>query len=168
MKSRVAATLLMIVTIFFASHAVANMYKWVDKNGVTHFSDVPPSSGQKVKTIKTRNYPGPNPVKPQVDTPPTSKKALQEEFTNESEEKKKHTNKVVIYTTSWCGYCKKAIKLLRSNNIKFKQYDIEKDPKANAKMRALGGTGGVPFAIINGIKVRGFSKETYKKLLGLR
>jgi len=35
-------------------------------------------------------------------------------------------------------------------------------------MFALGGTGGVPFAIINGKKVPGFSTIIYKQALGLR
>ncbi len=57
---------------------------------------------------------------------------------------------------------------MRTNLIKFKQYDIEKDPNAAKMMFALGGTGGVPFAIINGKKVPGFSTSTYKHALGLR
>ena len=32
---------------------------------------------------------------------------------------------VVIYSTSWCGYCTKAKAFMRENNIKF----IEKNPK---------------------------------------
>lgn len=35
-------------------------------------------------------------------------------------------------------------------------------------MKALGGTGGVPFAVINGKKVLGFSAKRYKTVLGLR
>ena len=46
--------------------------------------------------------------------------------------------------TDWCGYCKKAISFLRSNGISFQQYDIEKNKKASARMKALGGSGGVP------------------------
>ena len=76
-------------------------------------------------------------------------------------------NKVEIYTTSWCRYCKNAIAFLRSNRIDYTQYDIEKDPKAAAKMKALGGKGGVPFAIINEKKIYGFSAESYKQALGL-
>jgi glutaredoxin len=75
---------------------------------------------------------------------------------------------VEIYTTSWCGYCKKAIHFLRTNNIPFNQYDIEKDPRAAKRMKALGGRGGVPFAIINEHKLYGFSENSYKRVLGIR
>jgi hypothetical protein len=34
-------------------------------------------------------------------------------------------------------------------------------------MKALGGRGGVPFAIINDQKIYGFSEDTYKRVLGL-
>jgi hypothetical protein len=34
-------------------------------------------------------------------------------------------------------------------------------------MKSLGGTGGVPFAIINGKKVYGFSTKSYKQAFGL-
>ena len=56
---------------------------------------------------------------------------------------------------------------MRSNGIPYKNYDIEKDRKARARMKKLGGTGAVPFAIINGKTVRGYSEGTYKRLLGL-
>jgi glutaredoxin len=56
---------------------------------------------------------------------------------------------------------------LRSNHINFRQYDVEKDRKAAARMRALGGTRGVPFAVINGKKVGGYSPDAYKQALGL-
>ena len=56
---------------------------------------------------------------------------------------------------------------MRSNGIPYKQYDVEKDRKARAMMKTLGGTGAVPFAIINGETVRGYSERTYKKVLGL-
>ena len=142
MKNVLTAALLMIAIHFFANQAIADIYKWVDQNGVIHFSDSPPTSGQNVETKKTTNYP-------------------------KREGKRNYTNKVEIYTTSWCRYCKKAIAFLQSNRIKFKQYDIEKDSKAAAMMKALGGTGGVPSAIINGKQVYGFSTKKYKQALGL-
>ncbi|WP_198147347.1 glutaredoxin family protein [Gilvimarinus polysaccharolyticus] len=33
--------------------------------------------------------------------------------------------RVVMYA-SWCGYCKKARRYFRANNIPFTEYDIEK------------------------------------------
>ena len=171
MKNVLTATLLMIAVHFLANQAIADIYKWVDQNSVIHFSDVPPTSGQNVETVKTPNYPAPSPspapAKPQIDAKPSPKKVPQEKVYNKRKGKRDYTNKVEIYTTSWCRYCKKAIAFLRSNLIKFQQYDIEKNPKAAEIMKALGGTGGVPFAIINGKQVHGFSTKKYKQALGL-
>ena len=165
-------TALLIVTIHFsASQAIADMYEWVDENGVTHFSDVPSSSNQNVETIEMSNYPeqgsSPATAEPEISSRPTPKKVPQRKTDKKKVVKRKHTDKVEIYTTSWCGYCRQAIAFLRSNRIKFDQYDIEKDLKAAAAMKALGGTGGVPFAIINGKPILGFSTDAYKQALDL-
>lgn len=34
--------LLLMVTVFIASHAVAQIYRWVDEHGVVHYEDCPP------------------------------------------------------------------------------------------------------------------------------
>jgi len=156
MLKTLTAILLMLVLFFPASQVSADMYKWVDENGVTHFSATPPESGQKAKTIKTPDYPA------------TSPQSAQQAGPNEGKPKKKSPHSVEIFTTSWCKYCKRAIAFLRTNHIEFKQYDIEKDFRAAKRMRTLGGTGGVPFAIINGKKVPGFSPGAYIDALGLR
>ncbi len=166
------AILLMIVIFFTGSQAVADMYKWVDQNDVTHYSDTLPISGQKVKTIKTPNSLQPRqepaPVNPQVYNRQHLKKPTLRKAPYKTKPKRNYANFVEIFTTSWCKYCKRAINFLRINNIKFKQYDIEKDSGAAELMFALGGTGGVPFAIINGKKVPGFSTSIYKQALSLR
>lgn len=45
-------------------------------------------------------------------------------------------------------------------------YDIEKDMAARRRMRSLGGTGGVPFARVNGTIVRGYNPAAYLRALG--
>jgi len=75
---------------------------------------------------------------------------------------------VEIYITDWCPYCAKAVKFLQTNNIRYVAYDIEKDSKAAERKKELSGRKGVPFAIINGKKIYGFSEESYSKALGLK
>lgn len=165
MKKILTATLLLIAIQFTAVPVVADMYKWVDKNGVMHFSDTPPKAEKNVETLETSNYKEP-PPKPAVSEAesglaPEPEEKIKKEPVN-------HGNKVEIFTTSWCRYCKDAIAFLRSNRIDYRQYDIEKDRQAAERMRSLGGRGGVPFAVINGNKLYGFSAESYKRALGLR
>jgi len=75
---------------------------------------------------------------------------------------------VILYTTSWCGYCREARAFLLARNIPFREYDIEQDAKAMVAMQVAGGRRGVPFAIINGSKLHGFSQDAYMQALGRR
>ena len=72
---------------------------------------------------------------------------------------------VEIYITDWCPYCKKAIQFLRSLGISPKIYNIEKDAEARKRKDKLDSKPGVPFAIINGTPVHGFSESYYKLIL---
>ncbi len=78
------------------------------------------------------------------------------------------TATVEIYITDWCPYCAQAIKFLQANHIQYVAYDIEKDREAAERKKELSGRKGVPFAIINGKKIYGFSEKTYSKALGLK
>jgi len=65
---------------------------------------------------------------------------------------------VVLYATSWCGYCKKARELLSNNGIPYVEYDIEKSGEGKAQYDSLGG-GGVPLLLIKGQVVKGFNAD---------
>ncbi|MFK7815850.1 MAG: glutaredoxin family protein [Gammaproteobacteria bacterium] len=66
-----------------------------------------------------------------------------------------HDGEVILYATSWCGYCEKARELLTKNNIKFHEYDIEKSPEGREQFKRLGGRG-VPMLLINGEVLKGY------------
>lgn len=150
---------LIITILLFTSYSVAEIYKWRDKDGKLHFGNAPASSGEKVEKINSADS---------VQTYSSSDINTPQNYeNNQTKPKARTTNSVEIYTTSWCGYCKKAIDFLSSNGINYQEYDIEKSKVAKGRMKALGGSGGVPFAIINGNTVSGFSKEKYKQALGL-
>lgn len=70
---------------------------------------------------------------------------------------------VVMYSTSWCGYCTKARRLMEKRGIDYLEYDIEKSDKAKKEFMKLGGRG-TPLLIINGDVVKGFDKARLKKL----
>ncbi len=74
-------------------------------------------------------------------------------------------NHVEIFTTAWCAVCKKAKNWLTKNNIPFTEYDVEKDQMAFRRMQNLGGGNSVPFALINGKAVKGFSPKRYQDAL---
>lgn len=73
---------------------------------------------------------------------------------------------VVLYSTSWCGYCRRARAWMTANGVPFVEKDIEKDPDANAEYRSKsGGYGGVPLIDVNGTMVRGFDQPRIEGLI---
>lgn len=76
---------------------------------------------------------------------------------------------VDIYITSWCPYCKKAMAYLKSKDIAFNAYDIEKDLQAKAKKQSLDSSyKGVPLTVINGQVLKGFSESQFEQALALK
>jgi len=150
------ALALAALQIIFISASQADIYKWVDEKGELHITDTPPptkSSGQvKVYKDVPDESPAPSPAAERSEKPKASVE-------------RRKSAEVVLYTTSWCPYCRKARDYLRSRGIDFTEYDIEKDKEAAARKRQLDGRGGVPFAIINGRPIRGFSASTYERAL---
>lgn len=130
------------------------IYKWVDANGVITFKDTPPPEGIKGEVISTK-------ASPPITSEPGQKSAT-------ATATQKIEQSVEIYTTDWCGYCKQAISFLQANNIPFTEYDIEKDSSAERRKNELDSRPGVPFAIINGKKIHGYSPLAYKDALGMK
>lgn len=66
-----------------------------------------------------------------------------------------HDEKVVLYATTWCGYCKEARKLFKENDIDYFEYDVEKSEEGREQFDKLGGKG-VPLILIDGAVLKGF------------
>ncbi|WP_020675381.1 glutaredoxin family protein [Geopsychrobacter electrodiphilus] len=75
------------------------------------------------------------------------------------------TQSVELYVTSWCPYCKMAEAYLDKQGVKYQKYDVEKDREAAKRMNQLAGGGGIPFAVINGVFIKGWSEGAYAEAL---
>ncbi len=75
------------------------------------------------------------------------------------------SDQVELYVTSWCPYCRKAIEFFRAKGINCVVYDIERDENAARRKRELDPRKGVPFAVVNGIKIHGYSEKAYLNAL---
>lgn len=100
------------------------------------------------QALKPSYTPGPNSPKP-LPAPVAVEPMQRETFPGA---------RVIMYRTSWCGYCKKAEALLGELNVNLIQYDIEKDKRRGAEMKSLGGVG-VPFIIIGGRHIKGYTEQ---------
>lgn len=79
---------------------------------------------------------------------------------------------VVVYGTSWCGFCKKAREYFTAKHVPFEDKDVEKDPSAAKELAQKEAaqhvhSNGVPIIDVHGQLVMGFDKPKLDQLLGL-
>ncbi len=69
---------------------------------------------------------------------------------------------IIIYSTTWCGYCKMLKKYLDDKGVKWTEKDIEQDAAAHAElMEKIGGDfPGVPVTDVGGTIVLGFDRPS--------
>ncbi|HLL52269.1 MAG TPA: glutaredoxin domain-containing protein, partial [Myxococcaceae bacterium] len=77
---------------------------------------------------------------------------------------------IVVYGTSWCGYCRKARQWFKSRGIAFEDKDVERDPGAAqelAQKAAAAGVQprGVPVIDVRGTLVLGYDVRALDRLL---
>lgn len=70
------------------------------------------------------------------------------------------THDITIYSTTWCGYCKMAMKYLGDKGISYTDKNVETDLEAQKElMQKLNGDfRGVPVIDINGTIILGFDR----------
>src|SRR5690606_31349528 len=207
----------------------AEVYKWIDKNGVVHYSDTKPEdesleiktflgspvriddrglvvqaeepSPQKPEPVKTEDKPDitlasllsnakeyvwgllqpahtakvHKATSPPENTVVISNDHMAQMLEQTAQAKQVQQEKaeamashsVEILTTPRCGHCKKAIAYLQLHNISYQEYDVSRNASAALRQQMLGGSGGVPFAVVNGEKIRGWNQQAYARALGL-
>jgi glutaredoxin 3 len=69
------------------------------------------------------------------------------------------TSRVVVYSTTYCGYCRRAEDLLRRAGIAFESVDVTDDVPARAKLvERAGGRRTVPVIFIDGEPIGGYQE----------
>ncbi len=74
------------------------------------------------------------------------------------------TAAVEIYTTPQCSYCKQAKAYMNRRGIAYLEKDVEGDLDLRREFYERGGNG-VPFLIVYGQPMRGFSEARFEQLL---
>jgi glutaredoxin len=139
--------LILLFALTFTLPAQAEIYKWTDAGGKSHFSGSKPADPGSIENRNDLEAKSQQPV-------PADNKV------------QAAAPQVDLYVTSWCPYCKKAMAFLHKNNIAFNAYDIEQDLDAAARKKTLDpGYSGIPLAVINGTTIRGFSQSIYQQAL---
>ena len=147
---KIVSTILALALIATAQ-VHADLYKWVDSKGTIHYTDSPPDNVQlKTITGKISSFKS-------VEVEPASA-ATSSAAVDASKPKK-----VVMYSTSWCGYCKKARRHFQKNGIRFTELDIEKSASAARAYKKLKGRG-VPVILIGRQRMNGFSAPSFDRI----
>ncbi len=144
--------LLALTLLFPLSSNSAELYKWIDDNGNVHYGDNPPEKAD------LRQITGAITSFETVEV-----EAFKFDSSLVTSTSKSRTKPVVMYSTSWCGYCKKARQHFTRNNIPFKEYDIEKSEKAAKEYKKLNGRG-VPVILIGKKRMNGFNAGSFDRI----
>jgi len=149
-KFHLLITSLLLVLLMASPVSHGQLFKWVDEQGNVHYGDSPPDNA-KLKRItgKVSSYTS------------VSVEAFVYDPGNISRRKK--STRVVMYSTSWCGYCKQAAKHFRKNNIPFVEYDIEKSERGAKEYKKLNGRG-VPIILIGDQRMNGFNASSFDSI----
>lgn len=137
-------TVFLTVLMLISGLASAQIYKWTDSDGNIHFSDTTNMSGaansQEVELGEINTL-----------TSVTYDKVTEPQ------------DKVVMYSASWCGYCRKARSYFRAKGIPFMEYDIEKSPAAARRYKEMGASG-VPVILYRDKRMNGFSEAGFERI----
>jgi len=131
---------LILLAVLLASPSFAGVYKWTDAQGRIHYSDAPPSAARSTQ-LKLQSFSGPAEVSQAIGA----------------------DSGVTLYTTEWCGVCKRAKAFLTQNGVPFREWDVEKTEYGAAKFKQLGGSG-VPLITVGSEKMMGFDANRFMAL----
>jgi glutaredoxin len=127
----------------------AQLYKWVDDEGKLHYGDSPPEN------VELKKITGEITSIPAVRVEPSG--------LDTGQSKAAAAKRVVLYSTSWCGYCRQAAQYFRQKKIPFTEYDIEKSTKGARDYKRLKGRG-VPVILIGKKRMDGFSVGRFNQI----
>ncbi len=122
------------------------IYKWKDANGRVHIGDRPPAtSGAEQISVRVNTYEG-------------TASGGQDSASNGGGEK------VVIYTTRRCGYCRQAKAWFASKGVAYTEYDVENSDRGRRDYKKLGGSG-VPIILVGDKRLNGFRADRLAAVL---
>ena len=156
-------TVLILAGLLSLLHAAAQaqtIYKSIGANGTVVYSDRPPANGKIEETITYVDLPS-------SSLPAAAAQQIEQAARQATPHARRQYTGVTLYTTSWCGYCKRARAYLSQKDIDYRDIDIEA-PGGAAAFAQAGGRGGVPLLVADGHHVRGFSTAGYDAVFGGR
>jgi len=138
-----------------ATAGAQTVYKSVGPDGKVVYSDSPPVDGKNARKLKFDKLPA-SPL-------PAPARASVDQLKRSSSTAVPVTTAVVLYSASWCGYCKAAKAYLGARGIAYREIDVDTESGQAAYAQAGGGNG-IPLLVAGGQRVQGFSQAAYDAL----
>jgi glutaredoxin len=141
-------------------------YQYVDDSGSVHFvrnlGEVPArwqSRAGRIEVERTLPTPGRGGARP-ADTRRTA-------ATRPSQKPSAYRSgpEVVVYTTAWCGWCRKTLAFLDERGVRYVNKDIEANDWNRDELIEKTGRTSIPVVEIGGEIIRGFNAERMEQLL---
>ena len=154
-RSALAVLALAVLVSSFAAHA--QVYKWTDSAGKTHYGDRPPDDAKKQELrITAKSYDGPPQIQDwaSILRRPAKGESLQP----------RSAGGLTMFSAVWCGPCKRAKAYMAQKGISYRDVDIDAS-EANAQEHASYGGGGIPLFIAGEKSMRGFSPQALDNLI---
>jgi glutaredoxin len=166
MPQRIKMRMLFMLSFAVAvaeAQAATTLYKSIGPDGKITYSDQPLAQARDTKTLTFASAP----------TSPLSAETLAyidqlQKSANARAAAPAAVSTPVLYSASWCGYCKQAKAYLTRKQVAYSEVDIDIKDGLAAYARAGGGGGkGVPLLVANGKSMFGFSAAGYDTLLAV-
>ena len=141
-------------------------YQYVDDSGTVHFvqnlGDVPArwqSRAGRIEVEKTAPVPRRGDPRPATTGRAAAKKSTQRAAAYRTDPE------VVVYTTTWCGWCRKTLAFLDERGVRYVNKDIEANDWNRDELIEKTGRTSIPVVEINGEIIRGYNAERMEQLL---
>jgi glutaredoxin-like YruB-family protein len=138
----------------------ATFYRYTDATGTVRFvsslAEVPKAlrdSARPVSNDRVQRAPASAAVRPRGER-------LQEQAYERAME-----HEVVVYTTSWCGWCRKTLGFLEKEGVAFENRDIEADETWREELIEKTGSTSIPVVEIDGEIIHGYDPKRMAQLL---
>jgi glutaredoxin len=145
---RLAPPLFALLALLCLGTAGAQVYKWKDGQGVTHYSDQPPpaSTPAKVKVeVKSFNTGG------TVELPAELAGVARD-------------RPVTLYTTAQCEGCGSGRAMLMARGIPFREKTVN-TAEDQAAFKQAGGANQLPFLLVGRARLAGYEQSAWDSLL---
>jgi glutaredoxin-like YruB-family protein len=151
--------------------AARTYYSYIDAGGSLHFVDalerVPEPHRKSARPISMSGGPRQSepPALARAETPAAKRRPFSSPAAQAPAARGRGASEVIVYTTSWCPWCRKTTAWLDERGIEYENRDIEKNPAWREELLDKSGGTSIPVVEIDGEVIRGFSPARMGELL---